>query len=189
MSSNNPHGARSSEQQQILRLWGDLPIVEAKHDVRVVLAPEDGRNAKRGDGENCLLAQACRRSFGSTKVVFFRRVAYVELPDARGNPRIERFMLSEDAHNAIREFDQTGKIAERASFNLKAPGASQRLESQRKWQAKYERDLREGRREINPKKRAANKKGAKNRPIIVGNHLLRSGQGDWKRTLVAEASE
>jgi hypothetical protein len=172
---------RSSEQSAVLRLWGDIPIVEAKHDVRIVLAPEDGASAIRGDGKNCILAQACKRSFHSSKVVFFRRVAYLELPDEKGRPRVERFCISSEAHNIIRQFDLTGIVPLRASFNLKAPNKTMTLEAHRKYAARYQKELRDGSRSVNALRGRACKRGAKRRKAIVGNHLLRDGHGLLQR--------
>ena len=116
----------------IKRLWGDAEVIDAKVDLRVMIIPEDVKKATRTDPGCCVFAQACMRSFGATKVLFFRRVAYVELPDKLGTLHVERFHLPGDMRNLIAAFDRGEETIPKAGFLLKAPTESQTFEGVRR---------------------------------------------------------
>lgn len=106
----------------LVRKWFDgLPIVEAKHELRIQPNPQDIKNAKKGDPSNCVFSKACKRMWGSSKVIFFGKRAYVDLLDAKGNRRIERFTISSAGQRMIKEFD-AGKKIDPQGFVLLPPG-------------------------------------------------------------------
>ncbi len=116
---------------EIQRLWGDAPVVDATKDLRVFILPDDAEGAVRRDPGCCVFARACQRSFGSTKVLFFRSVAYVELPDDEGNVRVERFNMTPKMRSLVEAFDRGEGIVPRAGFLLKRPSKAKRLDVER----------------------------------------------------------
>jgi hypothetical protein len=88
------------------------PVEEAKRALRVFPNANDADTAIQKDPAHCAFANACRRMFGSHEVVFFRTIAYVELPDGkgRGATHIERFYLPKAVRRQIIEFDRTGRF-------------------------------------------------------------------------------
>ena len=129
--------------QSITRLWGGIPVKDSEHDLRVIIKPCDVKGAVEKDPENCVFAKACRRSFGTKKVLFFRRIAYVEIPDENGESKVERFFMSESVHNLIRDFDRGNAIIPHGGFLLKAPSPSNTLESKRIKQRANEKRIKE----------------------------------------------
>jgi hypothetical protein len=93
------------------RMFEGIPVVEAKKELRVFINSDDIKTAIRKDPAHCAFSNACRRLFGSHSVVFFRTVAYVELPDGKGSTRIERFALTKETKRLIIKFDRTGKAS------------------------------------------------------------------------------
>lgn len=120
--------------QAIKRTWGDVTVTDAKENLRVFIRPSDVKKAKRKDPARCAFANACKRTFGSSKVLFFRRVAYVELKDQKGKRHVERFILSDGMRELIESFDQGKPIIPDAGFLLKRPCPAKTLEAERKYQ-------------------------------------------------------
>ena len=127
----------------ITRLWGGTPVRDATTDLRVIIKPCDIKGAVQKDPENCVFAKACRRSFGTKKVLFLRRVAYVELPDENGGSKVERFSMTESVHNLIRDFDSGNPIIPHGGFLLTAPSPSHTLDQKRLKQRANEKRIKE----------------------------------------------
>ncbi len=98
------------------------------HDLRVFIRPEDLDTAIPKDPGCCVFARACQRTFGSTKVLFFRYTAYVELPDKDGTLRVERFKMPCNMRALVESFDRGEAVIPEAGFLLKAPTPAQSLE-------------------------------------------------------------
>lgn len=123
-SGTLPRGDMDSAQRKaVKRVWGDAPVIDARKELRVMILPDDLEGAKRQDPGCCVFARACKRAFNSTKVLFFRTLAYVELPDSKGNIRVERFVLSKEMRRLIEDFDKGSEVIPKAGFVLKPPGA------------------------------------------------------------------
>lgn len=118
--------------REIRRLWGDIDVIDSAKDLRLMIVPSDVASAKRKDPGACVFAQACKRSFGSSKVLFFRSVAYVEIPDSAGRLRIERFIMPPPMRAMIEAFDKGEATLPKAGFILKAPSYARRLDNERK---------------------------------------------------------
>lgn len=132
--------ANDAVAEAIKREWGNIPVVEAKHDLRVFIKPEDVKGATRKDPGRCVFANACRRTFGSDKVLFFRRTAYVELRAEDGSRRVERFTLGEGMRDLIELFDTGQPVIPEAGFLLKAPCKSRRLDEMRQYQKERQKN-------------------------------------------------
>lgn len=137
--------------QEIVSLWGDIPVADADHDLRVFIRPEDLAGAKRKEPESCVFARACRRAFGSRRVMFLRSIAYVELADNSGKHRVERFVLGPGMRDLIESFDRGAGIIPEAGFLLKAPSKCRTMEYNRCKQRRRTQRLRS--RERTQKKR------------------------------------
>lgn len=111
--------------------FGDLPLVEARKPLRIQPSAVDIKTAKRKDPENCVFSKACKRMWNAKKVVFLGSRAYVQLLDQNGNPRIERFNISNQGQRMIQAFD-AGKKVDPAGFILLPPGKSSTLSGIRK---------------------------------------------------------
>lgn len=109
------------------REWDGVPVTDAEHELRVFANTQDIATAVRGDEKHCVFANACRRIYGAKRVAFCRTVAYVELEDEQGKPRIERFCITESMREALAEFDRTGK-AHPGGFLLSPPSKGNRLD-------------------------------------------------------------
>lgn len=109
------------------RYWGETEVHEATYPLRVFASTEDANGAKPKDWANCVFAKACSRLFGSKKIAFFRRTAYIELPDETGKLHVERFILNKNVRDKIMEFDRT-HIPPTGGFLLSPPSPSHTLE-------------------------------------------------------------
>lgn len=160
----SPRGRGKKGRDAILRLFHGVPVRDAKHPLRVVPLARDIRGAKTKDPQNCVLARACRRMFRTSTILFWRSVAYVELPDERGKPHVERFVLSQHMRENIALFDRTGK-ADPAGYTLNPPAIGQTLEHKRRYQAEW----------------ASKAQPKRNKRIHVsGNFEVRDGHGQVK---------
>ncbi len=119
---NDPGG------EHIRREWGDVEVVDAERELRVFITPEDVAKATKKDPAGCVLARACQRVYQSTKVMFLRSVAYVELPDATGKHRVERFTMSATMRDLLESFDRGRDVIPKAGFVLRPPRPSRHLE-------------------------------------------------------------
>jgi hypothetical protein len=146
-------------QNHIKRLWGGLPVIDGEHDLRVFINQSDLDNAVRKDPGACVFAAACKRIFGSSKVLFFKSVAYVDLPDGNGARRVERFEMPDKMRELIEAFDRGEMTIPEAGFLLKVPKASFTLEYRRNISRKT-------------RKRAALLKGTASYPRKVSRPIL-----------------
>jgi hypothetical protein len=177
----------------VKRLWGDVEVIDSDKSLRVFVQPEDVESAQKKDPGCCVFAQACKRQFHATKVLFWKSIAYVELPGPDGKRRVERFALSREMRELIESFDRGEHVPLSAGFELRPPTGSHRLDAQsernRAWKKKHKQALLSGvcvgnRRLTNDPKRGAQGEGAYSRPAIVVDLEVRSGSGrvQFKKT-------
>jgi hypothetical protein len=169
-------GKTAKHHMLIRRLFNGLPVIDSKRELRVFASPKDIKDAKRNDPTNCVFANACRRLYGSHSVAFFHNYAYVELPDERGNQRIERFRLPKQTQTSIVVFDKTG-IADKGGYVLAAPSPGVTLD----------RKLQIGREYIRParsKSSGAHKKRGENIDFRSGTGLVQfiRASKNWVRS-------
>ena len=138
VQSQNWSGGKLKEiSEEITRIFNGQPVTDAKNDLRVVILPEDIKDAKPKDFEECVFAQACKRLFASQKVLLMRSIAYISLPDENGNYRVERYSISNAGRKLISNFDQGKMPKPGTSFVFKAPTKSGTLNNMRAAQAKH----------------------------------------------------
>jgi len=165
--------------EEIKRHWGDVQVVDARKDLRVFIQPEDSKSASAKDPGCCVFAQACKRQFAATKVLFWRSVAYVELPGPDGTRRVERFQLSPEMRDLIENFDRGKSVVSVAGFELKKPRPSERFDAKAKRMKKYAAGRRKAL--INGSstvaKRGIQGEGRYSKPAIVVDLEVRNGSG------------
>jgi hypothetical protein len=148
------------------RMFEGLQIVDAKKELRVFVNKTDTANAIKKDPANCAFSNACRRLYGTRAVVFFRTLAYVELPNGRGGTRIERFYLTDKTRELIAKFDKTGKFSP-DGYALLPPSKQKTLDALLKSSKEY--------RESGMKGLAEERR--RGRPIKNASSDIRSGKG------------
>ena len=164
---------------EIKRHWGDIEVIDARKDLRVFIQPEDVSSATTKDPGCCVFAQACKRQFAATKVLFWRSVAYVELPGPDGKRRVERFSLSSEMRELIENFDKGNRVATVAGFELKKPRPSEtfsgKLARNKKRGERRRKALLNGT-SIRPK-RGIQGQGKYSKPAIAVDLEVRDGKG------------
>ena len=162
--------------KEIQRLWGDVLVVDAKHDLRVFITPDDLKEAKRQDPACCVFARACQRSFGAKRALFFRSVAYVELPDDHGVHRVERFSLNQGMRKLIEDFDKGLQVIPKAGFLLKTVAKARQLNHRARVEKRRGDSERRRRRRLLGKS-VPNHKDTKyqDSPLVID--MVRSGSG------------
>jgi hypothetical protein len=160
---------------EIVRLWGDVEVVDATKDLRVFVQPEDVQSAKAKDPGNCVFAQACKRQFQATKVIFWKTTAYVDLPGPSGKRRVERFLVSSQMRSLIENFDKGNAVPDMAGFELKKPRESETFAKKAERTAKSYRERKKAL--INGARRGNQGKGAYSNPARVIDLEVRSGLG------------
>jgi hypothetical protein len=164
---------------EIKRHWGDIEVVDATKDLRVFVQPEDISSAVEKDPGCCVFAQACKRQFAATKVLFWKSVAYVELPGPDGKRRVERFTLSSQMRSLIEDFDKGKPVIPEAGFELKRVRNSERFEAReekrRKAKERKKHALLSG--TCTGERKGNQGKGAFSKPAMVVDLEVRNGQG------------
>lgn len=163
---------------EIRRVWGEIEVVDSDKDLRVFIRPEDVLSATPKDPGCCVFAQACKRQFAATKVLFWRSVAYVELPGPDGTPRVERFSLSPQMRSLIENFDKGNPIPNVAGFELKKPRQWQTFQSQSRKQRAYQQRRKVALLNGSYKKKGRRGEGADHHaPAVLVDLRVRRGSG------------
>lgn len=169
----------------IARHLGDIPVVDAKQPLRVFVLPQDVARATRKDPGGCVFARACERQFGSQKSIFFRSVAYVQLPDRLGNQRMERFRMPPEMRSLVERFDRGKPVLDVAGFELSPPTPGETFEGKsiRSKRHREQRRLAVINGTTKPV-RGRQGQGKYSKPAIVVDLEVRDGRGrvQFKRT-------
>ena len=142
--------------RRIKRSYNGMPVKDAKGNLTVVLIAEDLKGATRKDPSCCVFAQACKRLFKG-QAIFYKKIAYIELPDEDGTRYIHRYRLTAAAMEFIAEYDRTGKFPIGVGVNLRKPAKSMTLDAMRRYHDRHYEKL-------NAIKRLKSKHGIKGRP-------------------------
>lgn len=110
-----------------------MPIVDAVADFTLVVRTADVKAAEgnQRNAANCILAKACQAQVGASTVAIFRRTAYLDLPDAKGERRVVRFILDKGAAAIVSAFDRGRSVKGEVTVTLRAPTPSQTLDDAR----------------------------------------------------------
>jgi hypothetical protein len=160
---------------EVRAIFGGLEIIEATTDIVVYVTAEEQQYSKRGDPNNCMFSNACKRAFGSQGVLFYPSVAYVDMIDPRDPTRriVMRFLLPPDTRRKLESFDLDASVPQEATFFLKAVPRGQTLAAKAKAQRKRAAAARPA---MTAERAEAAKKGHATRRAraLMG---VRSGQG------------
>lgn len=146
-------GRDKAQKEAVERFFGGMKVEEATEPLRIFPNEADIIAAKQGSPEECVIAQACHRLFGSSAVLIFKSVAYVDLPDATGIRKVNRFYVPKALSRQIVEYDKTGKFPSNG-FTLLPPPESERLDYDRKYQAERAKRIKNGDHKVDPQKSA-----------------------------------
>ena len=138
--SKNWSGGRLKEiKEKISRKYNGLPVIDAENDLRLLINAQDIKESKdnQKDFENCVFACSCKRMFSSGNLLLMRSVAYLELPNEKGERRVERFLVSKAGKNIIKDYDSGIMPEPGASFVFRAPEEYETLEYNRKKQKEF----------------------------------------------------
>ena len=145
---------RSPAQGDVLtRYFGGMKVIEAKEPLRVFANKADKQKATQGDPKSCVLAQACKRLYGSSAVVILKTKAYVDLPDENGVRYVNRFSVGTKTERQIVEYDKTGEFPP-GGFTFASPSKCDQLDNDRVYQKERARRIRNGEHKVDPKKSA-----------------------------------
>lgn len=178
MANQSTTDVLGRQAEEVRSIFGGLEIVESKTDFVVYVTAEEHQTGVRGDPNNCMFSNACKRALGSRGVLFYPTVAYVDMIDPHDQSRriVVRFALPKQTRQALEDFDAEVGGFKEASFLLKAIRPSERMAVK----AKRDRERRKAQRlspvEKTEAKSEAAKKGHKTRrdKALLG---VRSGTG------------
>jgi len=129
---------RSERSLSVLRRrWGDFDVVDATHDLLLFVQKDDIENAKRKAPGECALAKCAMRLIGSARAAFFRNTAYVEHPDTSGRRKVYRYQYPKLTRKFVADFDLGKSVPENLQIRLMPPTPSEKLESKRRYSAKW----------------------------------------------------
>lgn len=112
------------------RTFGDLEVIDARHDMRIPVKAVDERKGKRGNPGECAIAQACKRELNSSAVVIYKTRAYVDVLGDDGVRRVERFFLTSAARALVEAFDRGHPIpVDGRWFVLRKPAPGKTLDA------------------------------------------------------------
>lgn len=162
-------------QKQLVERWFDnMPVVEAKRELRIQPNKGDIKGAVPNDPHNCVFSKACARMWNSHAVLFFGTVAYVDLLSPNGQRRVERFLISEAGQKFIREVD-AGKSVVPGGFVLLPPTRSTLVAARNKSSRDKRKALLKGSAVV--KKRKNKGKAHYRKPSFARVSAARSGRG------------
>lgn len=164
--------------QTLAREFNGMPVVDAKADLKLVVNSEEVASAigNEKDPENCILALACRRQLRSSKLLFFKSVAYVHHPGDDGVDRVYRYKIGKAARDIIQAFDRKKKVSGNVTVTLQAPGPGHTLD----YQNSVQRNWREKQRKSRKASIVGRVVGGGNRPFKKGrvkDITVRDGSG------------
>jgi|SRR6266850_4313047 len=102
------------------QLFEGLPLLDATHDVKLHITPNDIKNSRKNDPANCAAARAGKRELKKDVRVFLTRT-YV-----KHKKKWYRFITPESISREITSFDR-GASFEPGEYKLKVPSSTQKL--------------------------------------------------------------
>lgn len=125
---------RVEVRRELERLWGDCKVRDSTTAFKLFVNQTDIDSATQKDPGACVYARCARRTIGTGKILFFRTVAYLEVPDENGGTIVERYQMPTAMMRVIANFDKYGKkyLKPNTGFTLMPPKKSMKLDSKRK---------------------------------------------------------
>lgn len=99
----------------------DIVIRDAKEELRIQPIPEDAVNADPKDSFNCFFVHSVKRMYGSTVVIFWKTIAYLDLVDPDGVRRVYRYACNADVMKRTAAFDRGEPFPRGSAIILKPP--------------------------------------------------------------------
>lgn len=164
---------------EVRQFFGDYPIIEATADTFIYVSADDAAMAIPGDARRCSFANACKRSYGSRGVLFYKTVAYIDMKyPVTGEHVVFRFAIKEETRKAIEALDLDGDRRE-GTFRLYAISKSNMLKEIKRRRDRQSREREERKRRGEPRlvshaKSAAMKQTMEKRRAAAG-YGLRDG--------------
>lgn len=180
----------SNKDGVIKREFGGLPVVDAKRDLLLFVSQSDIDFAKSKDPGHCIFANSCKRQFNSNKVMFLQGVAYVSLPDEKGDHHIERFILSSATKRLLKKFDKGEKVEPGGAFHLLAPTKGQTLNAERNRSRKDRKRKKDPKiKQVSPPQQGKVAKAFLNDPdlLMSARQIHRQMDFDWPLTSTRRA--
>lgn len=118
---NRPAKLNGGIRSRLQREFGDLEIIEGLIPLRLQPMQCDVEGAVPKDPGNCVFARAAARQYGASKIIFWRKVAYVDIVGRDGVRHVERFYVPKDTFRLIERFDRGEPLDEGRAFHLLIP--------------------------------------------------------------------
>lgn len=117
----------------IYKVFGEnIEIVESTYPLLVQPTKVDVVGATPKDPNNCVFNRAIKRMYGSQVAIFWKKVAYIDLPGTDGVRRVNRFVVSKGATQQLGDFDRGKPFKEGMAIMLDTPPKAQTLKANRK---------------------------------------------------------
>ena len=126
-------GRRSQEQVDLIkRVFAGMELIDAKANMYLHAIDKDQIGAIPHDIGNCVFAKTCGRMFGSTRMVFLKRTAYIDMLCEDNIWRVLRFEMSAKIHRSVSQYDvSNGRVFHPGTYLLLAPSQSSTLDARR----------------------------------------------------------
>ena len=108
---------------KIIRNLDDLPVVDAKRTITIVISHNDVQKGKTKNPTSCAAAKACLRQLGCTKVRVHLGRTYIRKGD-----HWERYITPKSVRSEIIAFDRGAQFAE-GEYTFRAPKGREKLGS------------------------------------------------------------
>jgi hypothetical protein len=116
-------------------MFRGIPVREAQASIHVQPNQRDIDQATKESPTNCAYARCLRRVLEAPNVFVFKRTAYIQTLNERGEPVMQRYLVKSYAREYIMRFDSGDKVAP-GGFVFHRPNRSQTLVYKQKSQEK-----------------------------------------------------
>lgn len=117
----------------------DVEIVDAKAPISLVPLAIDLEGADPKTPNNCFLVHTARRMFGAKAAVFWKKSAYIDMPDGRGKRVVRRWISSKSITDTVAKIDRGETWIEGSHITLFAPTYNNRRDVRRRKHRAYRR--------------------------------------------------
>lgn len=181
-------------EQKKVRMFNGLPLVDAEHELSILVRAEDIRKAyenNKGRPANdpmrfstCGIAEGCKTLLGSKHVAIQRSTAYIEHAGDDGVVRAYRYLFTQSAEDFVRKFDNEALPVNDTMVRLRPPSPGKTLEHQNKRDKELREKKAKGTYKPNPKRSKAQRKSHTKPQAILD---VRHGGGHIQQTVVTAA--
>lgn len=126
-------GQSKARKKVLMHMFEGWPLEDSDADMLIVVVQDDIDGCTPGDPENCIFACSAKRAMGSSRAVFLRAYAYIQVPCTKAEAKklgydnkVLRFTIPKAARDQIVALDTGGQV-DTGTFRLTAPTRSERL--------------------------------------------------------------